>query len=54
MIENLECLPNLIFLVLSGNKIKEIENLSDLVKLKFLDLSENMIETVNCGKLFEK
>ncbi|KAK7110392.1 leucine-rich repeat-containing protein 46-like [Littorina saxatilis] len=43
-IQNLECLPNLQFLMLAGNRIKTVENLKHLSRLLFLDLSDNAIE----------
>ncbi|KAL5007300.1 hypothetical protein ScPMuIL_016106 [Solemya velum] len=42
-IENFECLKNLQFLTLAGNRIRKVENLSNS-KLLFLDLSNNKIE----------
>ncbi len=49
-LENLDCLPNLTFLMLAENQINRIEGLSHLHKLAFLDLSQNQIKSFDIGK----
>ena len=48
-IQNLECLPNLQFLMLAGNRISRVENLQHLNRLLFLDLSDNAIGDFDIG-----
>ena len=43
-IENLVSLPNLTFIDVSGNKLKDISNFSTVENLRVLMLSKNMIE----------
>jgi len=42
------------FLVLSGNRIREIEGLAELPNLQYIDLSKNLIEAVEPGVCLPK
>ena len=50
-INNIDCLHNIQFLTLAGNRISIVENLSHLKQLLFLDLSSNRISDIDEGNV---
>ena len=50
-INNIDCLHNIQFFTLAGNRISIVENLSHLKQLLFLDLSSNRISDIDEGNV---